>query len=397
MLFWLSDRTGRKINGEFLTEYTDLIDSIARYGAGEDSGVTEEDLVKECCRMKAGTLRAAAWILLVVSLLACSVQAAGQTEASKISNDRVVVHFPDDVDVPLDVQKAFLEGVTDSIRYVEEFFGSPLPKPVQYVFTEGGGFYAHTKARPPYEIIDERGVPTTIEETQYRCVRVVTHELVHLHSYGTWGEHSFLSMSEGFAELVSMLRAEHPLHDVAAAEHEMGRLPPLRALLAEGFASESKRLRYLYSCMPSFLGFVYEGFGHDVLIHMYNNIPPYTAGAITEKLFALIEDSTTTPLDELELRWREMLNAIEVSERFIAVTELTNELLDVGLNRLYTLSDHLGVEIDLAFREELQSILTDIDRYGWGEPVCRDELSGRIRRLSERADEMCSAMLGTSE
>ncbi len=43
-LFWLSDRTGRKINGEFLTEYTDLIDSIARYGAGEDNGVTEEDL-----------------------------------------------------------------------------------------------------------------------------------------------------------------------------------------------------------------------------------------------------------------------------------------------------------------------------------------------------------------
>ncbi len=47
MLFWLSDRTGRKINGEFLTEYTDLIDSIARYGAGEDSGV---GVVGSCSR-----------------------------------------------------------------------------------------------------------------------------------------------------------------------------------------------------------------------------------------------------------------------------------------------------------------------------------------------------------
>jgi hypothetical protein len=99
--------------------------------------------------MKAGTLRAAAWILLVISLVGWSAQAAGQTEASKISNDWVVVHFPDDVDVPLDVQKAFLEGVTDSIRYVEGFFGSPLPKPVQYVFTEGGRFYAMAKARLP--------------------------------------------------------------------------------------------------------------------------------------------------------------------------------------------------------------------------------------------------------
>jgi hypothetical protein len=44
MLFWLSEWTGRKIDGEFLTECTDLIDSIARYGAGEDSGVTEDDL-----------------------------------------------------------------------------------------------------------------------------------------------------------------------------------------------------------------------------------------------------------------------------------------------------------------------------------------------------------------
>jgi hypothetical protein len=48
--------------------------------------------------MKAGTLRAAAWILLVISLVGWSAQAAGQTEASKISNDWVVVHFPDDVD-----------------------------------------------------------------------------------------------------------------------------------------------------------------------------------------------------------------------------------------------------------------------------------------------------------
>ncbi len=61
--------------------------------------------------MKAGTLRAAPWILLVVSLLAWSVQAAGQAEAGKISNDWVVVHFLDDVDVPpLDVQKHSLKG-----------------------------------------------------------------------------------------------------------------------------------------------------------------------------------------------------------------------------------------------------------------------------------------------
>lgn len=49
-LFWLSDRTGSKIDDEFLAEYTDLIDSIARYGAGEDRGVTEDDLR---CRIQA--------------------------------------------------------------------------------------------------------------------------------------------------------------------------------------------------------------------------------------------------------------------------------------------------------------------------------------------------------
>jgi hypothetical protein len=40
----LSDWTGRKIDDEFLMEYTDLSDSITRYGAGEVSGVTEDDL-----------------------------------------------------------------------------------------------------------------------------------------------------------------------------------------------------------------------------------------------------------------------------------------------------------------------------------------------------------------
>ncbi len=348
--------------------------------------------------MKAGTLRTGAWILLVVSLLGWSAQAAGQTEAGKISNDWVVVHFPEDVDIPLDVQKAFLEGVTDSIRYVEGFFGSPLPKPVQYVFAESGRFYAMAKARPPYEIIDEGGVPTTVEMAKQRCISSVTHELVHLHSFSTWGDYSFVSVSEGYAQLVAMLRAQHPLHDTAAAFHEMDRLPPLRTLLTTGqSALESEWIPYLYSCMPSFLGFIYEDFGYDVLIHVYNNIPPYTASSRTERLFALIEDSTATPLDELESKWRKMLGAMEVSERPIATIELSYELADAGLFRLRMLSEHLGVEIDPVFREELQSILTDIYRYGWGEPVCREELSGRIRRLSEWADEMCRAMLGTSE
>jgi hypothetical protein len=348
--------------------------------------------------MKAGTLRAAAWILLVISLVGWSAQAAGQTEASKISNDWVVVHFPDDVDVPLDVQKAFLEGVTDSVRYVEGFFGSPLPKPVQYVFTEGGGFYAIAKARPPYEIIDEMGTPTTVEMAKQRCIVLVTHELVHLHSHSTWGDYSFASVSEGFAQLVAMLRAQHPLHDTAAAFHEMGRLPALRTLLTTGrSALESEWVPYLYSCMPSFLGFIYEEFGYDVLIHVYNNIPPYTASSRTEKLFALIEDSTATLLDELESKWRKMLGAMEVSERLKATIELSDELGHVGLVRLRCLSEHLGVEIDPVFREELQSILTDIDRYGWGESVSREELSGRIRRLAEWADEMCRDMLGTSK
>jgi hypothetical protein len=300
--------------------------------------------------------------------------------------------------VPLDVQKAFLEGVTDSIRYVEGFFGSPLPKPVQYMFAESGRFYAMAKARPPYEIIDEGGVPTTVEMAKQRCISSVTHELVHLHSFSTWGDYSFASVSEGFAQLVAMLRVQHPLHDTAAAFHEMGRLPPLRALLTTGrSALESEWIPYLYSCMPSFLGFIYEEFGYDMLIHVYNNIPPYADRAVTEKLFALIEDSTATPLDELESKWRKMLGAMEVSERLKATIELSDELGRVGLVRLRCLSEHLGVEIDPVFREELQSILTDIDRYGWGESVSREELSGRIRRLAEWADEMCRDMLGTSK
>ncbi len=348
--------------------------------------------------MKAGTLRTAAWILLVISLLTWSVQAAGQTEASKISNDWVVVHFPGDVDVPLDVQRAFLEGVTDSIRYVEGFFGSPLPKPVQYVFTEGERFYATGKTSFRHQIIDEMGAPTTVEEAKQRCIWLATHELVHLHSFSTWGDYSFASVSEGFAQLVVMLRAQHPLHDTAAAFHEMGRLPPLRTLLTTGRSYlESEWVPYLYTCMPSFLGFIYEEFGYDVLIHVYNNIPPYTDRTVTEKLFALIEDSTAIPLDELESKWRKMLGAMEVSERPIATIELSYELADAGLFRLRMLSEHLGVEIDPVFREELQSILTDIYRYGWGEPVCREELSGRIRRLSEWADEMCRDMLGTTK
>ncbi len=92
-----------------------------------------------------------------------------------------------------------------------------------------------------------------------------------------------------------------------------------------------------------------------------------------------------------------MLGAMEVSERLKATIELSDELGHVGLVRLRCLSEHLGGEIDPVFREELQSILTDIDRYGWGESVSREELSGRIRRLSEWADEMCRDMLGTSK
>lgn len=43
------------------------------------------------------------------------------------------------------------------------------------------------------------------------------------------------------------------------------------------------------------------------------------------------------------------------------------------------------------------SDITDIRRYGWGEPVSREELSGRIRRLSEWADEIRRDVLATYE
>lgn len=346
---------------------------------------------REGCCMKARARRITAGLLLVVSLLGWSTaQATGQSEPVKISNDWVVVHLVRGVDIPLDVQAAFLEGVTDCIRYVEGFFGSCLPKRVQYVFTESGRFLASAMARPPFEIIDEMGVPRTVEEAEHRCAWAVLHELVHLHSYGTWGDYSFASVSEGFAEFVPMLRAQYPLHDAAAAFHKMGSLPTLRDLLTMPPSN------LVYSCMPSFLGFVYEEFGYDALISIYNNIPPYTESRPTEKLLALIEGSTATPLDELESKWHKMLDAREMSERLAATIKLSDELRGVDMIRLRRLSEYLGVEIDATFREELQSIVTDIRRYGLGEPIGREKLSERITRLSEWAEEICDAMVGIS-
>ena len=343
--------------------------------------------------MSARVLRAAGWILLAISFFGCSAWAAGQPAPIEISNDWVIVRFPGDVNVPLDVQRAFLECLTDSIEYVEGFFGSCLSKPVKYVFTGSKRFFPMSRASPPHEIIDELGPPMTLEEARRRCITTATHELVHLHSYGVWGDHSFASMSEGFAQLVEILRSQLPPHDTAAALHAMGRLPSLRTLLTTGLSlSESERVVLLYSCTPSFLGFIYEKFGHDTLIRIYNNVPPYTASASTAKLFSLIEECTATSLEELELKWRQALRATEVSERFIAAIELWDELGHAGLFRLRLLSDHLGVEIDPAFQEELQSVVADIDRYGRGEPVSREELSRRIRRLCEWAEEIRRAM-----
>ncbi len=354
--------------------------------------------------MSGRVVRVAGRIPLLISLFGlfglfgCSAWAAGQPAPIEISNDWVMVYLPGDSNVPVDVQMAFLECLMDSIEYVEGFFGSCLPKPVKYVFTESKRFFPAARASPPHEIVDELGPPMTLEDARRRCIALATHELVHLHSYGVWGDLSFASMSEGFAQLVKILRAELPLHRTAAALHAMGKLPSLRTLLTTGrSASESEWVPYLYSCTASFLGFVYEEFGRDTLIRVYNNVPPYTASRSTERLFSLIEECTATSLDELESKWRQALRATEVSERTIAVIELWDELNHAGLFRLRMLSDHLGMEIDPAFQEELQSLSTDIDRYGRGEPLSREELSRRIRRLCEWAEEIRRAMLGISE
>ncbi|MEW6228998.1 MAG: hypothetical protein AB1700_13065 [Bacillota bacterium] len=332
--------------------------------------------------------RAVAWTLSVLAFLTSVTCATAQVTPQKISNDRVDIWFPEGVAVPPEVQTVLLESITDSIQFVERFFGRSFAGPIQYVFVGGGEFWPLAVACPPRKIVDEREPPVTVEEARRYYVPYNPHEFVPLLSHEVRGDQLITSMNEGFALLVAYLYDGRPVHETAAALLGMGKLPPLRTLLTMSRSSSDFSFIVLYSGNASFLGFVYERFGRDVLMRLYENVPTYRESNISVRLFSLIEECTSIPLDDLETEWHRVLRFTKVDERAIVTLQLWEEFGHIEVFRLRQLSRHLGVHVDPAFEEELRNLGTDIDRYRRGEPLSCEELSLRTQRLREWAEEI---------
>lgn len=307
--------------------------------------------------------------------------------SKETANDTVVIRFPDGIDVPWEVQELLLQRVTESIRYVEDFFGYAFPRRIEYQFIESR-YWGIGSAGYPNIVRDPWPVPTSIEDPSlYRPFN--PHEVVHLVNHAIWHHCAVDSMDEGFAWLVQNLYLSLPLHYEASGLLALGELPPLQTLLLE--SSQVSRFRYFVASRgnSSFLGFLYERFGHRSIIRLHRGLAEICGeGRFSDNLISLVEKCTSTPIAQLEVEWHKVLRAIQVHPRYLTALRLYKEYDKADLLRLVKQCEWLDVEIDPAFMAEVRSLNSDIWSYVNNESLTEEELRARIEEIVKWAEEI---------
>lgn len=331
--------------------------------------------------------------IALLLLLACVFAGRAPVTAARqeISNDTVVVRFPDGVNVPREVQEILLQRVTESIRYVEDFLDYDFPRRIEYNFVESQSWDIGSCGLPNI-VRDPFRVPASIEDPGLYAPLSGAHEVVHLVNHAVWRDCALGSMNEGFAWLIARLHDGFPLHYEAAGLLSLGELPSLQTLLFE--SRQLSRYEYFVTSRgnSSFLGFLNERFGHSAIIRLHRVHRGLAGicseGRISDNLISLVEECTSTPIAELEVEWHEMLRSIELPSRYLTALQLYKEYDKADLLRLVKQCEWLGVEIDPAFWAEVRSLNSDIWRYVSDESLTEEELRLRIERIVKWAEEV---------
>jgi hypothetical protein len=337
------------------------------------------------------TVRMVALPVLLVCIF-CGVPVnAAQTE---IANDYVAIRFPDGLDVPREVQELLLERITESICYLEGFLEYTFPRQIQYEFVESTLLSIGTFGLPNI-VRDSLPVPIDTEDPSlYKPFN--PHEIIHLVNHDVWQDCVIASMDEGFAWLVSYLYLEFPLHYEASCLLALGELPPLEFLLIDHHQGSRFKYRVLARGNLSFLGFLYEKFGHRAIICLHKGLAEICGeGMVRDNVISLIEECTSTPLAEFEREWHSVLHATEVHPRYLTALMLHKEYDKADLLTLFHLCQYYNVEIDdPMFIAEVQSLESDIQNFVKDESLNEDDLRHRIEALREWATEMRRRMRG---
>jgi hypothetical protein len=140
----------------------------------------------------------------------------------------------------------------------------------------------------------------------------------------------------------------------------------------------------------SFLGFLHEKFGHQVIILLHKGLAEiYSEGRVRENVISLIEECTSTSLAELEREWHGVLHATEVHPRYLTALLLHKEYDKADLLTLLHLSQYYNVEIDdPMFIAEVQSLESDMQNFVKDESLNEDELRERIEKVVKWAKEI---------
>jgi hypothetical protein len=323
-------------------------------------------------------------VLLVC--ISCGVPVnAAQTE---IANDYVAIRFPDGLDVPREVQELLLKRITESICYLEGFLEYTFPRQIQYEFVESTLLSIGTFGLPNI-VRDSLPVPMSIEDPSFHKP-FNPHEIIHLVNHDVWQDCVIDSLDEGFAWLVSYLYLEFPLHYEASCLLALGELPPLESLLIDHYQGSRYKYRVSARGSLSFLGFLHEKFGHQVIILLHKGLAEiYSEGRVRENVISLIEECTSTSLAELEREWHGVLHATEVHPRYLTALLLHKEYDKADLLTLLHLSQYYNVEIDdPMFIAEVQSLESDMQNFVKDESLNEDELRERIEKVVKWAKEI---------
>ena len=337
------------------------------------------------------TLRMVALPVLLVCI-SCGVPVnAAQTE---IANDYVAIRFPDGLDVPREVQELLLKRITESICYLEGFLEYTFPRQIQYEFVESTLLSIGTFGLPNI-VRDSLPVPMSIEDPSFHKP-INPHEIIHLVNHDVWQDCVIDSLDEGFAWLVSYLYLEFPLHYEASCLLALGELPPLESLLIDHYQGSRYKYRVSARGSLSFLGFLHEKFGHQVIILLHKGLAEiYSEGRVRENVISLIEECTSTSLAELEREWHGVLHATEVHPRYLTALLLHKEYDKADLLTLLHLSQYYNVEIDdPMFIAEVQSLESDMQDFVKNESPNEDELRERIEKVVKWAKEIRQGLFG---
>jgi hypothetical protein len=328
-----------------------------------------------------------------------AAQAPAAVEATSykgVGNERVIVLIPDEIFPSHEIHLLLLSTATESLCYVEGFFGRAIPHPVVYMWSnvsydrdspvEPSGAYAISSCIVIDHSANAPQTPAEVEKLVYLMVHEYTHLVHSLYVHGTYN-----SISEGFATLVSSLTLKDarpdglpeageedqwvlPEHIFAASSLRAGILPPIREILTttRSHAIPDWSTWIVYRLSTSLLGFIDQWLGRPTLTDIFRHSPEISFH-VHDDPFHTFEGYTGIPLDELESEWHNYLMALEVSDRSVAAVKLLKDMDKIGMESLLWVLRREGKKLDPEFVNSLLELQRDILKYGQSPLYTSDE------------------------